>query len=424
MRRRIPKLGGDIKKMRNGILVLTIVAMTCAVLTAPAMGHVGEPIESTWTTTPPTIDGVISPEEWGDSTILTYSGIGDIMVWLMNDGENIYIAATYPDPVKADYDALGFAIDPEHDAVLIDGREDGIVVSFIPIDGYYDVNGTYYLGIDDEQNIKASRAYADGNWTVECSKPLDSGDIQDMSVAPGDTIGVTSVISDTNESFPAALKSIDKILPAHVITYAWPEGATRDDAGTWGDFELAYPYDDVPPDVTNPSANPDSIPDDTDNVPLWGEDSTLNVTVTDPSGVTSVTTNLSSIGGPEAAEMTNIEGDIWSITTNASAGMTSPFIASNYAPFQLYVNATDFYGNSNNSVAIPLVVVKNGDVSENNEVTLFDAMYLSKWYYHKPDFDVINERVGDVSGNGEVTLFDAMYLSKWYYNKPGFDVLK
>jgi len=47
------------------------------------------------------------------------------------------------------------------------------------------------------------------------------------------------------------------------------------------------------PIVTNPAANQSDIPDDTDYLPLWGETARLNVTVTDSSGIASVTVNLS-----------------------------------------------------------------------------------------------------------------------------------
>lgn len=170
-----------------------------------------------------------------------------------------------------------------------------------------------------------------------------------------------------------------------------------------------------PPIIEFPLANPDAIPDDTDGEPLWGEMTELSATITDDSGVDYATIDLSPIGGSATTPMTG-SGDIFTVETNASVGTAGTH--------ELCINATDIYGNYNDTVCITLIVINNGDVSENDVVSMYDAMFIAKWYYNKPGFDYINERVGDVSGNGATTLFDAMYLAKWYYNKPGFDVLK
>ena len=179
----------------------------------------------------------------------------------------------------------------------------------------------------------------------------------------------------------------------------------------------------TPPSVTNPNATLVVIPDDTDNKPLWSENSTLNVTVTDASGILSVTINLSQIGGSSVQPMTNIGGDIWSVTINASNG-TAGWNGTAYVPYCLQVNATDIYDISNTSVCINLTVMKNGDVSGNGVVTLYDASYIAKWYLDKTGFETIIQGVADVSGNGVVTLYDASYTAKWYLDKTGFEVLK
>ena len=98
--------------------------------------------------------------------------------------------------------------------------------------------------------------------------------------------------------------------------------------------------DTLPPLVTNPTANPDTIPN---NGTVYSQ---LNVTVTDSSGIASVIVNLSSIGGAPAQSMNKIpEIDIWTVTTNATKG---------YGLQNLTINATDNAGYSNTSVSIPL----------------------------------------------------------------------
>lgn len=179
----------------------------------------------------------------------------------------------------------------------------------------------------------------------------------------------------------------------------------------------------TPPEVTNPAANPASIPEDTDFDPRWGETSQLNVTVTDDCGVADVYINLSTIGGLPEQPMTRIPGTgIWTlVTVNASAG-TALYNVS-YLPHNLTVSATDIFGNANTSVSIQLTVVQNGDVSKNGEVSIFDASYIRKYMFEKPGFEMMDECVGEVSGNGVVSLYDSMYLSKHVLGESGFETL-
>jgi len=69
------------------------------------------------------------------------------------------------------------------------------------------------------------------------------------------------------------------------------------------------------------------------------------------------------------------------------------------------------------------MVIQNGDVSENGNVTLYDAMYLAKHVLGKPGFETMNEGIGEVSGNNEVSLYDAMFLAKHVMGESGFEIL-
>lgn len=106
--------------------------------------------------------------------------------------------------------------------------------------------------------------------------------------------------------------------------------------------------DTSPPLVTEPSANPDVIAANGD------QESQLTVTVTDSSGIHSVTIDLSSLGGPEAEEMVKTKcPDVYTTTTTAALG-TAP------ETYELRVNATDDSTgrNSNTSVCISLTVTE------------------------------------------------------------------
>ena len=83
------------------------------------------------------------------------------------------------------------------------------------------------------------------------------------------------------------------------------------------------------------------------------------------------------------------------------------------------MTATDVYWNYNDSVSITLRVLNNGNVSEDGNVTLYDAFYL----VNKPRFEYINEGVAEVSGDCALAMHDAMYLAKHVLGKTGFEVL-
>ena len=161
--------------------------------------------------------------------------------------------------------------------------------------------------------------------------------------------------------------------------------------------------DTSPPIATDPSAS-QLIPDDTDGVPLWGETATLNITVTDESDIASVTIDLSAIGGSPVQPMTHIWGNVWSVTTSASAG-TPP------RTYGLQVCATDIHGYTNMSESVELVVMRNGDVNGDGDVKLDDAKLLGNCVTH-PDRQILSsEFVADVTGDGVVDIADAMLLA-------------
>ena len=184
------------------------------------------------------------------------------------------------------------------------------------------------------------------------------------------------------------------------------------------------------PIVIKLSADQTTIPEDTDDDPLWGEMATVDVTV--DSNISTVSADLSSMPGGHAMKyLSNAgnysDGTFWCVfnVTNASVGSAIWNATSHtYEPYFIPLNATDTDSNSNTSVNLEIVVMKNGDVSGNGLVTLYDASYVSKWYIGTEGFETIPESVADVSGNGLVTLYDASYISKWYIGTEGFEVLK
>jgi serine protease AprX len=107
--------------------------------------------------------------------------------------------------------------------------------------------------------------------------------------------------------------------------------------------------DRTPPVVTDPRASPSRVPAD------GKTNTTLSVNVTDPSGIKSVTVNLSHIGGIET-QMILVSGT--SITGTYAVNISVPTVPATVSEgiYNLPVNATDNYNNSNTSVNISLEV--------------------------------------------------------------------
>jgi peptidoglycan/xylan/chitin deacetylase (PgdA/CDA1 family) len=160
------------------------------------------------------------------------------------------------------------------------------------------------------------------------------------------------------------------------------------------------------PQVTNLSANPAIILNDNGRARSPGTNVTrLNVTVT--GNISSVTIDLSPLGGSATAPMTRILGtDNYTITTNATAGMN---LTNN-----LVVNATDTNGNFNNSVSIPLTVSLRGDFNGDGKIDLKDLLFLRR---HLAGLEPsINPLVADIQpaeGDGNVDLKDLLFMRKY-----------
>ena len=180
-----------------------------------------------------------------------------------------------------------------------------------------------------------------------------------------------------------------------------------------GTFEIVP---NVPPEVTNVSATPDTILYDNGRPRTPGTNtSLLSAHVTDMDGeITTVTINLSSIGGLPAQPMEHVSGDLWEVTTNARE------VAINAPDFthQLTIAATDDNGDINDSVSIELTALKRGDVTGDGIVDRMDAEYISRYLVGlEPEVlilvgDVVGE-AGDPVGDGVVDLMDALYIAKY-----------
>ncbi len=163
---------------------------------------------------------------------------------------------------------------------------------------------------------------------------------------------------------------------------------------------------------------PASIPSLGGGSPGIGETTTLTATVTGDNPIATVTIDLSPLGGSPAAAMNRSTETTWVL--NVSSSVASPYTDGVYQPFLLALTATDIYGCENTSGAIPLLVIRNGDVNRDNRVSLYDALYTARHILETAGYENIDTNIADVTNDGTIGMPDAMYLAKHVLGIPGF----
>jgi hypothetical protein len=173
-----------------------------------------------------------------------------------------------------------------------------------------------------------------------------------------------------------------------------------------GDVATLDPTPTLTPQVTNPSANPAIILNDNGRVRPPGTNIThLNVTVT--GNISSITIDLSPIGGSGAAPMIKIANtDIYTITANATSGIN---LTNN-----LVVNATDTSGNFNNSVSLQLTVLLHGDVNGDGKIDIKDLLFLRRYLAGlEPSINPLVADIQPAEGDGKVDFKDLLLLRRY-----------
>jgi hypothetical protein len=110
---------------------------------------------------------------------------------VMNDAQNLYIAASVTDPTLTSADWLGIRFDNEHNGIVDDG-DDYVTLAGNSVfhDRHYEAAAVGWSTLDAMHN-GTGRAGTSGPINFfEISHPLNSGDAHDIAVAPGATLGV------------------------------------------------------------------------------------------------------------------------------------------------------------------------------------------------------------------------------------------
>jgi len=201
-------------RANHGLGLGGMVALLILALGSQASAHTTGELSEYGTAT---VNGVIAPAEYENSCLSGTQSAGatsyPITVCEQNTEQNDYYAVKVGDLTNDD-DSVLLWFDNDHSGtVQTSGSqctygqpdEDSIGWFFgIFYDGYHcQASDGWWFGLDFTINGAGQKAFAPGQgWTFEFSHPLDSGDPDDYSLVPHDTIGWCLTYDDKSNSQP------------------------------------------------------------------------------------------------------------------------------------------------------------------------------------------------------------------------------
>lgn len=167
-----------------------------------------------------TIDGVISPLEWGSAGFFDFlvntpgSGTADGRFYIMNDTDNMYFALRFERSIADAGNSFSIEFDNDNSGNISEG-DDGIILNPNPSVGFSDLfrssgyscpSGALCSFRDTNigGTVDGTGAFSnDGTYTMyELSHPLDSGDMFDYSLTAGDMLGFSLFIRTIEAGVP------------------------------------------------------------------------------------------------------------------------------------------------------------------------------------------------------------------------------
>jgi len=285
----LKKRGIVLGVMRSKRKISVLIFLTLFLMVVlPASADLGTPVYSSWTTNPPTIDGVISGGEWTDATTRDFTldmrlrgydlSIKNLSarLYVKNDGTDIYAAVQIFDE---DYNSLdigdyydGFALlfEDNHDHILADG-DNGEGIRIWGGSPFHHNNDLYYNSSSSwladaalppaGANKTNDGAFAwnhtnpietyNGTYTFEMRIPLvgSDGDAYDLAITScATTLGFKIWFFDLNAV-------TDGVYPDD--TGEWHNRLETEDGYKFGNLVLACP---PPPPTVGGTAAPIIIP--------------------------------------------------------------------------------------------------------------------------------------------------------------------
>ena len=137
------------KSEKRKAMVLAAIMILAVLAVMPATAHYpGAVINSNWKTITPTIDGIFSPGEWDDATVIDIQAADPANPftaygYFKNDGTFLYILLDASGDITQDGGDRGvISFDTGHDAIYTDGAEDNFAITGAGLTGHYVWNAT------------------------------------------------------------------------------------------------------------------------------------------------------------------------------------------------------------------------------------------------------------------------------------------
>jgi hypothetical protein len=199
-----------VKLMKKSVLGICTAVIMIVLIAAPVEGHAEGVSLSAFTSTPPVIDGTMSPGEWDAASTITFVSTDQAIahtLYVMNDMNNLYLAVMRDDTTPATAaDWVTFVFDNNNNGVIETGDDRISAKLALGSPVFSDMFYSGAIPVSDEGwqyegTIDGSAAVgAQGTHTIfEISHPLASGDYgfvdsttrgpHDFKLNFGDTVG-------------------------------------------------------------------------------------------------------------------------------------------------------------------------------------------------------------------------------------------
>lgn len=229
---------------------------------------------SVYSSVPPTIDGSLSLNEWGEPAIvdtLTYTNDSvnyethDMFVYFMNDNNYLYIAVKitnddYESDLDGDLDAIEIFFDGNNNGIIEPGEDIKQFTNLSYDDWFYEgeIEGYYTCRPDatlDGEGVASHSNQAIGDYTYEFKIPLNSGDAHDLAITSDSTIGLHIQYSESYYN------ATDESWICDGTMDGWPNNGDQFDGSNYGTLKLNSSF--TPPgymeelvSITGPQPNP------------------------------------------------------------------------------------------------------------------------------------------------------------------------
>jgi hypothetical protein len=194
--------------MHRPVRVLTTLVIALVAGAGMAQAHTDGPIVLPLGT--PVLDGVRGEGEWPGG-FAVFPELPGSVLYLMNDGANLYLGLWVPDSTLSTADILNVRFDGAHNGTL-DWDDDEVRVTGNST--FKDTHYEFFWGMTDVAvDGYGIVAQGDGGNFFELSHPFNSGHTDDIGIVPGDTLGIC--VGFTLDGLP----NLDLSFPVDCISY-------------------------------------------------------------------------------------------------------------------------------------------------------------------------------------------------------------